>query len=112
MSDRSNEIVWFRYPRKDAEDEFHEEYRGFNIYLSIPNGGILGASIIEIDSTKKAWIYIGEILKDPHYSDSEWHVNNAKFKIDELLEKWAKQKPRKQRSPRVPKGQLSLNLEV
>ncbi len=109
------ELGWMRWPRKESEDEFYEEYRGFNIYLSIPNGGILGGSIIQINSKKKAWLYMSEHLEDPHYLDEEWHLNNCREKINRLLKKW-EEKPKKIRKNKQEKaeenGQLTLDLGV
>lgn len=54
-------------------DEYVQTYRGVDIYLSIPNGGIIAVSAV-LDDT--AWSMCSEPFKK--YFDEEWHITQAK----------------------------------
>lgn len=87
--------------RKIGEfDELHSNYRGLGIYLSIPNGGILGVSIVE-ETLKQGYYLYTEVLGLDVYEDEDWHIDQAQTQIDHL---W-KERLESQ-------GQLSLNLGI
>lgn len=69
-----------------SSDEFVEDYRGYQIFLSIPNGGILGAGIRRKDGTGDSLLFTSEFLTDRDlYHDDEFHVSHCKKKIDEIM---------------------------
>ncbi len=88
-----SELHWIRWSREESRDTFAESYKGFSIYLAIPNGGIVGGSVVDEHSRRKAWAYSSECLDNPHYLDSDWHIQQCKIKIESLLN-------RKKRSPK------------
>ncbi|NEQ64759.1 MAG: hypothetical protein F6K21_04480 [Symploca sp. SIO2D2] len=91
-------IDWIECRCNDIElDEYISSYREWNIYLSIPNGGILGAGIT---NQEKAYCFDSSTLKQDLFSDETWHVQQCKEKINQLCDEL------------IPKGQLQLNLEV
>lgn len=64
-------------------DEFAENYRDWQILLAIPNGGIIGVSVVSPDQ-QKAWCGETESLNLDLYSDRAWHCQKAKQFIDQL----------------------------
>jgi len=95
-------IGWIECRCEDIElDEYISSYREWNIYLSIPNGGILGAGIT---NQKKAYCFDNATCKQDFSQDlsfdEQWHIQRCKEKINELCDEL------------IPEGQLTLNLEV
>ncbi len=98
-----SKLHWIRWSREESRDTFAESYKGFSIYLAIPNGGIVGGSIVDEKSHRKAWVYSSEYLQYPHYLDSDWHIKQCRKKIDSLLSR------KKRSSKQLPyEKQLSL----
>lgn len=78
-----DEVQWMQEPRHYAEgDGLWGEYKGYQIRLNIPNGGILSASIIKVNSNELALSFASDHL-DKHL-DEAWHVSHCKHKIDRL----------------------------
>ena len=84
------EIDWIKCPRNELDDDsFQQEYRGFEIYFSIPNGRILSAGIREKKERGKCLLFNSEFLDGDFYCESQWHLDRCKEKIDSILEKRA-----------------------
>lgn len=69
-------------------DEHEAYYKEWDIRLSIPNGGILGVSVVSPRGecwwcyTEKSEEYVGS---DDTYSDDTWHVEIAQQFIDSRI---------------------------
>lgn len=102
---------WGELPRQYLDEfqgmEGEAVYKGWNIYLSEPNGGIIGVAIRKGD---RLYTLDSESATDEYvYHDREWHVQQAKFKIDRLiLDAKAKKLARDRARPQVIATQLSL----
>ena len=59
-------------------DEHASTYKGWNIYLSIPNGGIIG---VDVKSPQGKCFYACTDEFEM-WADEEWHIEQAKIFID------------------------------
>lgn len=76
-------IDWIECCYDDLKlDEYVSSYRGWRIYIAIPNGGILGAGIT---NQKEAYCFDSSTLKQDLFFDELWHIQRCKQKIDELF---------------------------
>jgi len=82
---KAQELDWFEPEDRDItsyhdiKDDTVGEYRGYQILLDVPNGGILG---ITIARGEEVWIVCTESFE--RFLDVPWHIQQAKRKIDEL----------------------------
>ena len=64
-------------------DEVSEEYKGFKIVLDCPNGGIISVTFFD---EYEIWGCLTEAFYEDKHHDSDWHIELAKQKIDELIQ--------------------------
>jgi len=98
--------VWIKGDIQDLVEDFVETFCGWEIYLFIPNGGILGASII---CGNLGYYFDSESLEEELYFNKDWHIQEAKKKILSLN---SNQPPKKKRKRSSPPNQLKLNLDM
>lgn len=76
------QLDWSKASTRDVQsDELECLYKGWEIRLIIPNGGIIGVSVKSPDD--RCWQAGSDHLKQ--YYNSSWHVQQAKALIDRLL---------------------------
>lgn len=73
---------WCKIPIDYMGEHPREIYKGFYIGLAIPNGGIVGVDIWNEQGTCE-YLCTEDFDK---YSDLEWHMKEAKKRIDYLVE--------------------------
>ena len=84
-------IGWIREARETIDcDEFATTYKGCDIYLMIPNGGILGAGFVVPDNAD-GWAFESETRNADLYANEQWHIARCQEKIDELFPDVSKQ---------------------
>lgn len=72
---------WIKCQHEDvASDELTERYKGFDICLIVPNGGICGVSVALGDEA-----YQTSTVLENRYHDRDWHVAIAREFIDSIV---------------------------
>lgn len=84
-------MYWRKSNLNDLQVDKHETYyKGWDIRLTIPNGGILGVSVVSPSNecwwcyTEKSEEYAGD---DDTYCDVDWHIEIAQKFIHGLEDK-------------------------
>ncbi len=61
-------------------DKYCGKYKGWEIYTLVPNGGIIGVSILNVESKICLMACTESVGK---YFDEDWHIKLAHYKIDQ-----------------------------